>query len=145
MDTAMFGKLIESFKAYCERNEKSYEQSEQKWANCGQVNSSSTPQYSIVPLPDNLKYKLEEDVVGGLYTLILLNDDITTMEYIIQVLEVCLGKGHYQAVELMLKVHKSGSAQVIAGNKTTLEEVAKHIETDARGKKFPTKFSIEKI
>jgi ATP-dependent Clp protease adaptor protein ClpS len=141
----MFDKFIKSFKAYCEKNENSYKQVNQNWANDEKIIGNSTIHYSITPLPDNLKYKLEENIDGELYILILLNDDITPMEYVIQMLKECLGKSHCHSMYLMLKVHNSGSAQLITGNKTTLEDVAKHIETDARGKKLPIKFSIKRV
>ena len=45
-----------------------------------------------------------------LYKLILLNDDFTTMEFVVKILIMFLNKSKRQAVSLMTKVHNDGSA-----------------------------------
>lgn len=44
----------------------------------------------------------------SLYKVCLLNDDYTTMEFVVNVLETVFHKSNAQAVEIMKKVHKSG-------------------------------------
>jgi len=45
-----------------------------------------------------------------LYKLILLNDDFTTMDFVVKILIMFLNKTNAQAYSLMLKVHNEGSA-----------------------------------
>jgi ATP-dependent Clp protease adaptor protein ClpS len=45
-----------------------------------------------------------------LYKVILLNDDFTTMEFVIEVLQTFFAMGRERAMQVMLKVHNEGSA-----------------------------------
>ncbi len=44
----------------------------------------------------------------SLYKVLLLNDDYTPMEFVVQILESLFGKSREQAVEVMLHVHRHG-------------------------------------
>tara|TARA_B100000963_G_scaffold225392_1_gene196576 strand:- start:186 stop:488 length:303 start_codon:yes stop_codon:yes gene_type:complete len=46
----------------------------------------------------------------NLYKIIILNDDFTTMEFVVKILIMFLNKSKIQATTLMLKVHNEGSA-----------------------------------
>jgi len=45
-----------------------------------------------------------------LYRVLLLNDDYTPMEFVVDVLQQIFFKGYDEAVQLMLSVHTSGQA-----------------------------------
>jgi ATP-dependent Clp protease adaptor protein ClpS len=45
-----------------------------------------------------------------LFKVMLLNDDFTTMEFVVEVLRVFFSKSTEQATQIMLKVHNEGSA-----------------------------------
>ena len=45
-----------------------------------------------------------------LYKVILLNDDFTTMEFVIEVLRIFFSMGQERATQVMLKIHNEGSA-----------------------------------
>ena len=45
-----------------------------------------------------------------LYAVLLLNDDYTPMEFVVEVLEKHFNKSHSEATELMLRVHHEGKA-----------------------------------
>lgn len=45
-----------------------------------------------------------------MYKVILLNDDFTTMEFVIEVLQAFFSMSMEQATQTMLKVHNEGSA-----------------------------------
>ena len=45
-----------------------------------------------------------------LYKVILLNDDFTTMEFVIEVLQTFFAMGRERAMQVMLQVHNEGSA-----------------------------------
>jgi ATP-dependent Clp protease adaptor protein ClpS len=51
----------------------------------------------------------EETQEPPLYRVLLLNDDYTTMEFVVQVLMAVFGKGVAEATRIMLKVHHEGS------------------------------------
>ena len=46
------------------------------------------------------------------YKVIFLNDDITSMEFVVQVLSLVFKKDPATAVQLMLEVHDSGAAVI---------------------------------
>jgi ATP-dependent Clp protease adaptor protein ClpS len=43
-----------------------------------------------------------------MYRVILLNDDYTPMEFVVHVLQKFFGKGHEEAMRIMLQVHHEG-------------------------------------
>jgi ATP-dependent Clp protease adaptor protein ClpS len=43
-----------------------------------------------------------------MYQVVLLNDDYTPMEFVVQVLQQFFSKGREQATQIMLKVHREG-------------------------------------
>lgn len=48
--------------------------------------------------------------VPSLYKVILLNDDFTPMEFVVEILRTQFNKDHLQATEVMLTVHNVGRA-----------------------------------
>ena len=44
----------------------------------------------------------------SLYKVLLLNDDYTPMEFVVQVLESFFNKSHEEATQIMLHVHRRG-------------------------------------
>lgn len=135
----ILNKIRESFRNYCKRNVEAYNRRE------GRGNSVYGVEYSIEPLPNELRAELKEHIEGEFCTLEMLNDDITPMEYVIRVLEVCFEKNTTMASELMFQVHNKGSAQIIAGNREALKKVIEHIENDARRRKFPLKLVLNEV
>ena len=87
------------------------------------------------------KIKLEEP---GLWDVIFLNDNITTMEFVTKVLKQIFNKTQEQAEHICKKIHESG--QGIVGS--YVHEVAeqKGIETTllARQENFPLQVKVKK-
>ena len=50
----------------------------------------------------------QETKEPSLYRVILLNDDYTTMEFVVQVLQAVFRRPHADAVRIMLRIHKGG-------------------------------------
>ncbi len=79
-----------------------------------------------------------------LYKVILLNDDYTPMEFVVEVLEVVFHKQHADATRIMLHVHQNGMGvagvypyEVAETKMTTVEELARQAE-------YPLKCVMEK-
>ena len=87
------------------------------------------------------KIKLEEP---GLWDVIYLNDNITTMEFVVRVLKQIFGKSQEQAERITKEIHDKG--QGIGGS--YVHEVAeqKVIETTlvARQENFPLQVKVKK-
>ncbi len=60
-------------------------------------------------LQENTKERVKEP---KLYNVIMLNDDFTTMEFVVDILVTIFHKDEASAQSLMLSVHKSGRAVV---------------------------------
>ncbi len=43
-----------------------------------------------------------------MYRVVLLNDDFTPMDFVVQVLQKFFAKGHEEAMRIMLQVHHEG-------------------------------------
>ena len=79
-----------------------------------------------------------------LFKVILLNDDYTPMEFVVEVLKAVFHKPHAEATRIMLHVHQNGMGvagvypfEVAETKTTTVEELAKQAE-------YPLKCVMEK-
>ena len=87
------------------------------------------------------KIKLDEP---GLYDVIFLNDNITTMEFVIEVLKQIFGKNQDQAMAITQRIHNDG--QGIVGSYTHEVAEQKGIESTlaARQENFPLQVKVKK-
>jgi ATP-dependent Clp protease adaptor protein ClpS len=79
-----------------------------------------------------------------LYKVLLLNDDFTPMEFVVQVLERFFGTTHAQAVEIMLTVHKKGVAVVAVFSYEIAETKVTQVMDFARRNQHPLQCTMEK-
>lgn len=88
-----------------------------------------------------LKTRLEEP---NMYKVIMHNDDFTTMEFVVEVLKSVFFKSQADAENLMMQVHRSGSA--IVGLYTYDIATSKVMKATrmAREQGFPFKLTCEK-
>jgi len=77
------------------------------------------------------------------YKVILLDDPITTMEFVIRVLMELFGKDLETAQRLMWEVHTQGAAQVAVLSKEQAELKQEQVHAAARAQKFPFRCVIE--
>jgi ATP-dependent Clp protease adaptor protein ClpS len=96
----------------------------------------------------NKEFALEEDYFleePKMYKVILLNDDYTSMDFVVEVLVSIYSKSDEEAVQIMLDVHKKGKAicgvyvYEIAETKSYLTHKL------ARENNFPLKTLIEEV
>ena len=79
-----------------------------------------------------------------LYTVLLLNDDYTPMEFVVHVLERFFGLTHAQAFEIMLTVHKKGLAVVGVFSFEVAETKVAQVMDFARRHQHPLQCTMEK-
>jgi len=92
------------------------------------------------------KYELEDDLEleePKKYKVFLLNDDFSTMEFVIKILTVVFRKSLEEAEAIMLDVHNNGRAICgIYTKEIALTKVAQ-VKTMARKEDFPLKAVAE--
>jgi len=80
----------------------------------------------------------------SLYRVILLNDDYTTMEFVIHVLETIFNKTAAEAAQIMLSVHKKGSGICGVFTREIAETKLSAVHSTARKSGYPLKCIMEK-
>jgi len=92
------------------------------------------------------KYELEDDLEleePKKYKVFLLNDDFSTMDFVIQILTVVFRKSLEESEAIMLDVHNNGKAICgIYTKEIALTKVAQ-VKTMARKENFPLKAVAE--
>ncbi len=83
---------------------------------------------------------------GGpaLYNVFLLNDDYTTMDFVIQILEKIFQKNMTEAAQIMLHVHKNGVGLAGTYPREIAETKVEAVHRIARGSEFPLKCIMER-
>ncbi len=96
-------------------------------------------------LEENVAEKTSEEVkTPSLYKVFLLNDDYTTMEFVVQVLERVFRMAPPEAVRIMLNVHKKGIGLCGVYTRDIAETKIAKVHELARGAGFPLKCTMEK-
>lgn len=79
------------------------------------------------------------------YNVFLLNDDYTTMDFVVHVLEKVFRKSTVEATQIMLQVHKNGKGLAGRYTKDIAETKVDAVHRLARKREFPLKCEVEKI
>lgn len=79
------------------------------------------------------------------YSVVLHNDDFTTMDFVVMILQMIFRKSSAEAEDLMMKVHREGKA--IAGTYSYDIAMSKKMKAEgmARQENFPLKLTVEEI
>ena len=77
------------------------------------------------------------------YKVILLNDDYTSMDFVVMVLETIFRKSPAEAVQIMLSVHHKGSGLCGIYPKEIAEAKVVAVHRKAKESGFPLKATIE--
>ena len=78
-----------------------------------------------------------------LFQVVLLNDDYTTMEFVVQVLESIFDKGPAEAYRIMMEVHTRGRGVCGAYTYEVAETKVETVHELARSEGFPLRAGIE--
>jgi len=79
-----------------------------------------------------------------MYRVLLLNDDYTTMEFVVEVLVYVFKKSPEEAARIMLNVHRSGVGICGIYSYEVAETKVNTVETLARENGFPLKCIMER-
>lgn len=77
------------------------------------------------------------------YKVLLLNDDYTTMEFVVHILETLFMKSPSEAVQIMLQVHKNGRGIAGVFSKQIAEAKIELVHQRARTEGFPLRCVME--
>lgn len=80
----------------------------------------------------------------SLYKVFLLNDDYTTMEFVVHILEKVFRKSRVEATEIMLQVHKNGKGLAGIYTKDIAETKVANVQELARKNQYPLRCLMEK-
>lgn len=78
-----------------------------------------------------------------MYKVVMLNDDYTPMEFVVEVLETFFSLGREQATKIMLQVHTQGKAVCGVFTKDIAETKAAQVNQYARENQHPLLCEIE--
>ncbi len=85
--------------------------------------------------------KLEEP---SLYKVLLHNDDYTTMDFVVHILEVVFHKSHTESTTIMMSVHQKGIGVAGIYTREIAETKIATVHDMAQKNEFPLKSSMEK-
>jgi ATP-dependent Clp protease adaptor protein ClpS len=80
-----------------------------------------------------------------LYKVLLLNDDYTTMEFVIEVLQTFFAMDRERATQVMLKVHQEGSAVCGVYPKDVAETKVMQVSGFAKQHGHPLRCELEEM
>ena len=78
-----------------------------------------------------------------MYNVIMHNDDVTTMDFVVYVLVKIFRKSEEDAETLMLKVHNEGSAIVGTYSQDIAQSKSNYTMNLAKANNYPLKLTIE--
>jgi ATP-dependent Clp protease adaptor protein ClpS len=77
------------------------------------------------------------------WKVMLLNDDVTTFQFVTELLQSLFHKPHAEAVRLTREVHESGSALITVTSQERAELYVEQVRSLARPRGFPLTATIE--
>lgn len=80
----------------------------------------------------------------SMYRVLLLNDDYTPMEFVVDVLERVFNKSHEEAVRIMLHVHQNGVGMCGVFTYEVAETKVAQVLDAARRNQHPLQCTMEK-
>lgn len=79
------------------------------------------------------------------WRVILHNDDYTSMEFVVEILIAHFGKGHAEAVHVMLQVHHNGRGVAGVYPKEVAETKVAEVTAEARAQGMPLLLTLEPV
>ena len=101
--------------------------------------STNAPENEILERTDTVKKEKKTPP----YRVLILNDDYTPMEFVVEVLMDVFGKGEAEAVHIMLKVHVEGSGLAGMYPFEIAETKVDEVHARARAEGHPLRATME--
>ena len=79
----------------------------------------------------------------AMYKVLLHNDDYTTMEFVVQILQSVFHRSHTEATAIMLHVHRNGVGVAGVYTYEVAETKVAIVDAVARQHEFPLKCTLE--
>lgn len=96
-------------------------------------------------IAESIEVKTRQEVKSpSLYRVFLLNDDYTTMDFVVQILEKVFQKPPIEATQIMLHVHNNGMGLCGVFTRDIAETKMTTVHALAGEKGFPLKCMMEK-
>ena len=80
-----------------------------------------------------------------LYTVVILNDDFTPMEFVVYVLQKLFDYDHAKSTEIMLQIHNEGKGYCGAFSQEIAETKSQQINQFSKENEHPLKTDIEEL
>jgi ATP-dependent Clp protease adaptor protein ClpS len=87
---------------------------------------------------------IKENQKPPMYTVVLLNDDYTPMDFVVEVLRRFFNKNEEQATDIMLDIHYKGKARCGTYTAEIAETKVNQVSSYAYENQHPLKCSMEK-
>ena len=79
-----------------------------------------------------------------MYRVVLLNDDYTPMDFVVEILKIFFGMGHDRATQVMLQVHTKGKGVCGVFTFEIAETKVAQVNEYARQQEHPLKWNLER-
>jgi ATP-dependent Clp protease adaptor protein ClpS len=80
-----------------------------------------------------------------MFKVLLVNDDYTTMDFVVSILETVFRKSPAEAVRIMLQVHKRGAGLCGIYSKQIAEAKIQLVHEKARAEGYPLRCTMEEV
>jgi ATP-dependent Clp protease adaptor protein ClpS len=97
----------------------------------------------VLPEITILEEQEEQTELEPLYRVIIHNDDVTPMDFVVHILKTCFYLSNPKAAEIMLTAHFSGTAYVQSLPKSEAEKRINKAHFAAGLEGYPLHFSME--
>jgi ATP-dependent Clp protease adaptor protein ClpS len=103
--------------------------------------TTQQPDIQVIP---SITYKVvDQDELDRPYRVIIQNDDVTPMDFVVLVLRIFFGLAYEQALEVMLIAHNEGRARVATLPYEEAKERVYNAHSAAREAGYPLTFYLE--
>ena len=85
----------------------------------------------------------EETRLSPMYRVLIHNDDVTPMDFVVHVLQEIFKLAFFRAARIMLEAHAGGVAHVVTEPLERAEFHVQQARSLARGRGWPLTFSVE--
>jgi ATP-dependent Clp protease adaptor protein ClpS len=103
------------------------------------------PSAPVKPVRKKHPKSTERVKLAPLYRVIIHNDDVTPMDFVVRVLKEVFHKAATEAVRIMLEAHVTGAALVAVMPLEQAELRVEQAHSLARTAKYPLRFSYEPV